>query len=44
MLVVGCEPATVEEWMGLSEPVSGAVDAAVDMVLDVVQNELRVLT
>lgn len=44
VLVVGCEPATVEEWMGLSEPVSGAVDAAVDMVLDVVQNELRVLT
>ena len=35
VLVVGCQPAVVEERMGLSEPVAGAVDLAHDMVLDV---------
>jgi hydrogenase maturation protease len=29
VLVVGCEPATVEEGIGLSEPVAAAVDEAV---------------
>lgn len=32
VLVVGCEPATVEEGMGLSEPVARAVDEAVRVV------------
>jgi hydrogenase maturation protease len=32
VVVVGCEPATVEESMELSEPVSAAVDGAVDMI------------
>lgn len=38
--VVGCEPATVAEGMGLSEPVRRAVDAAVDLVRDVLRREL----
>ncbi len=32
VLVVGCEPATVEEGIGLSAPVAAAVDDAVRMV------------
>jgi hydrogenase maturation protease len=36
VLVVGCEPASVEEGMGLSEPVAAAVDQAVRVVLDLV--------
>ena len=32
ILVVGCEPASVEEGMGLTEPVAAAVDAAVRVV------------
>jgi hydrogenase maturation protease len=32
VLVVGCEPATLEEGMGLSAPVAAAVDDAVRMV------------
>jgi hydrogenase maturation protease len=35
VLVVGCEPAVIEEAIGLSEPVSAAVAAAVDIVLSV---------
>lgn len=34
VLVVGCQPATIEEGMGLSEPVASAVDRAVEMVSD----------
>jgi hydrogenase maturation protease len=34
VLVVGCQPATTEEGMGLSEPVASAVDRAVEMVSD----------
>jgi hydrogenase maturation protease len=34
VLVVGCEPATVEEGIGLSAPVSGAVGEAVRLVTD----------
>jgi hydrogenase maturation protease len=33
ILVVGCEPASVEYGMGLSEPVAAAVDEAVRLVL-----------
>ncbi|HTZ92119.1 MAG TPA: hydrogenase maturation protease [Streptosporangiaceae bacterium] len=36
ILVVGCEPATVDYGIGLSEPVSAAVDEAVRVVLDLV--------
>jgi hydrogenase maturation protease len=32
VLVVGCEPACIEERIGLSEPVARAVDTAVDAV------------
>ena len=36
ILIVGCQPATVEEGIGLSEPVAASIDraiAAVDEVL-----------
>ena len=36
ILVVGCEPATVEYGMDLSEPVAAAVDEAARIVLDMV--------
>jgi hydrogenase maturation protease len=36
VLVVGCEPATVDYRIGLSEPVAAAVDDAVRVVLDLV--------
>jgi hydrogenase maturation protease len=36
VLVVGCEPASVTERIGLSEPVAAAVGTAVDVVLDLV--------
>ncbi len=36
ILVVGCEPATVEYGIGLSEPVAAAVDEAVRVVLGLV--------
>jgi hydrogenase maturation protease len=36
VLVVGCEPASVDYGIGLSEPVAGAVDEAVTVVLDLV--------
>jgi hydrogenase maturation protease len=32
IFVVGCQPATIEEGMGLSEPVAAAVDRALEMV------------
>ena len=38
VLVVGCEPATVDYCMGLSEPVAAAVDEAVRIVLGLVAN------
>ncbi|HEY3732491.1 MAG TPA: hydrogenase maturation protease [Streptosporangiaceae bacterium] len=37
ILVVGCEPASVEYRMELSEPVAAAVDEAVRVVLDMVK-------
>jgi hydrogenase maturation protease len=36
ILVVGCEPASTDYGIGLSEPVAAAVDAAVTMVTDLV--------
>jgi hydrogenase maturation protease len=36
VLVVGCEPASVAEGIGLSEPVAAAVDKAVGVVADLV--------
>ncbi|MHB1595169.1 MAG: hydrogenase maturation protease [Streptosporangiaceae bacterium] len=36
MLIVGCEPACTDYGIGLSEPVVGAVDAAVRAVLDLI--------
>ncbi len=33
IVLVGCEPATVEEQMGLSEPVAAALDEAVAVVM-----------
>ncbi|MGH9131171.1 MAG: hydrogenase maturation protease [Acidimicrobiales bacterium] len=33
ILLVGCEPSTVEEQMGLSEPVAAALDEAVAVVM-----------
>jgi hydrogenase maturation protease len=36
VLVVGCEPATLEEGIGLSEPVAGAVGEAVRMIRDLI--------
>ena len=41
VLVVGCEPETVEEGIGLSPPVEAAVDAAVELVVDVLHSRLR---
>ncbi len=39
VLVVGCEPATLDEGMGLSAAVAGAVDEAVRVVTDLVTGE-----
>ncbi|MEU9143856.1 hydrogenase maturation protease [Streptomyces sp. NPDC048349] len=38
-LVVGCEPASVEEGIGLSPPVAAAVPQAARMVLDLLHDE-----
>jgi hydrogenase maturation protease len=38
VLVVGCEPASTEEGIGLSDPVAAAVGRAVDIVLDLVKD------
>jgi hydrogenase maturation protease len=40
-LVVGCEPASVEERIGLSEPVSAAVPEAVRLIGDLLCGERR---
>ena len=36
VILVGCEPASVDEWIGLSLPVEAAVDGAVKMVRELV--------
>jgi hydrogenase maturation protease len=38
LLLVGCEPAATEEEMGLSEPVSAAVDEAVKMIFELLHD------
>jgi hydrogenase maturation protease len=35
-VIVGCEPASVDESIGLSAPVAASVDGAVQMVRDLV--------
>jgi hydrogenase maturation protease len=37
LLVVGCEPAQVDERIGLSDPVAAAVDDAIALILSVVR-------
>jgi hydrogenase maturation protease len=37
LFLVGCEPASTDEGIGLSEPVTAAVDEAVRIVLDLVR-------
>jgi len=39
VLIVGCEPESVEEGMGLSAPVAGAVGDAVRFVRDIIDRE-----
>ncbi len=41
LLVVGCEPESCEELMGLSAPVEAAVDRAVTMVEELVRKEVE---
>ncbi len=38
-LIVGCEPATLEENIGLSEPVEKAVDEAIGIVLNLIDEQ-----
>ena len=40
VLVVGCEPALLDDGMGLSEPVAAAVPAAVEAVRDLIASLL----
>jgi len=40
VLVVGCEPLSTAEEMGLSPPVEGAVDEAVSLILEVLEREV----
>jgi hydrogenase maturation protease len=37
VLIVGCEPASTEEEIGLSEPVSAAVEEAVRMIFEILE-------
>jgi hydrogenase maturation protease len=41
IFVVGCQPATLEEGMGLSDPVAAAVDGAVELCLQLVDEILQ---
>jgi hydrogenase maturation protease len=43
VLVVGCEPATLAEAMGLSTPVAAAVDQAVQIVTDLTRELVAAL-
>ena len=40
VLVVGCQPAVIDDGIGLSEPVAAAVDRAVDDVLELIADAL----
>lgn len=42
--IVGCEPLDVEPRMGLSDPVAGAVEPAVTLVRDLLEQEIRSCT
>jgi len=42
VLIVGCEPASVDYGIGLSEPVTAAVDKAVQVVLDLIGVNLEI--
>src|SRR6185437_752790 len=37
VLIVGCEPASIDYGIGLSEPVTAAVDQAIAVVLDLIE-------
>lgn len=39
VLIVGCEPASVEEGMGLSGPVAAAVSGAIQFLRDIIARE-----
>jgi hydrogenase maturation protease len=39
VLLIGCEPARVEEEIGLSAPVAQAVEAAVALIRELIQRE-----
>ena len=41
VLLVGCEPASIDEWMGLSEAVAAAIDPAVQMVHQLAADLMR---
>ena len=41
ILVLGCQPANLEEGIGLSEPVAGAVDRAVELCLQLVSEIMQ---
>ncbi len=41
VIVVGCEPASLDEGMGLSPPVAAAVDTAVEKVIEIVSDMLN---
>ena len=44
VVVVGCEPARIDEGIGLSAPVANAVAEAVRLILDLVQRERPLAT
>jgi hydrogenase maturation protease len=39
--IVGCEPASLDEGMGLSAPVENAIPAAVSMIRELIESESR---
>lgn len=41
MLVVGCQPSAVDEQMGLSAPVAAAIDEAIQVIEELVQEQLN---
>ena len=43
IVIVGCEPASLDEGIGLSQPVADAVDAAVDLCANVLRDVLAEL-
>lgn len=43
-VIVGCEPATLEDNIGLSAPVAAAVDTAVSVVLELIRDPAELAT